>query len=122
MTETARIRIGRVKMKAGGADLHIYERPTVPPASRVLRDWVMAITTGDTPPDAIAAASFRWNPETGQYWVSTTWWTTHALFPVTMLPEMTKVQLTADMTEAMVEGRIMRNLGYRPVDPPDGAA
>jgi hypothetical protein len=118
---SARVRIGKVTLK-GGAELRIYERP-IPssPVTAALRKWSTGILNCDPPPDAIACASFVFHEETGQYWVSTTWWSSHPRFPISMLPDMTRASLIGDMTEAMVEGRIMRNLGYRPVDP-DGAA
>jgi hypothetical protein len=64
MTRTARTRISRVKMKDGGADLHILR---LEPAGNTVvmhaREWLTAIGGAAQPPDAYAAVAIWFDPE-----------------------------------------------------------
>jgi len=123
MTQGARVRIGRVKLK-GGADLHIYNRP-IPrsPVSDELRSWATAVLNCPRAPDAFACVAVVYDPGTKRYLDSSCWSTQHAAFPPAILPSLMEEILRSFMIVGSAEDTVMRNLGYTLIDPePDGAA
>jgi len=118
----ARVQIGRVKLK-GGADLHIIRRPAGRTESGdQLRSWTSAVLMHERHPDAVACVAFIWSAEQKRYARSVLWWSDHPAFPNAALPDMARSSLLGAIIEDNTESKIMHNLGYRPVDPPDGAA
>jgi hypothetical protein len=118
----ARVQIGRVKLK-DGADLHIIRRAqTKTESGNMLRDWTAGVLNCPQHPDAVACVAFIWSPIEKRYMQSVLWWSDREAFPIGALPSMAKFSLESSITEQSTEATIMHNLGYRPVNPPDGAA
>jgi hypothetical protein len=120
----ARTRIGRVKMKAGGADLRVLHRD---PQSFVIehaREWLVGLVDTDKPPNAYAAVAF-WvdadNPGHPGYRV--TYCTrTEAMTPA-VLVRCAAEQIRAEHSTQAGSERALEKMGYEPEDwKPDGAA
>ena len=120
----ARTRIGRVTMKAGGADLRVIHRG---PQSFVIahaREWFATLATYDKPPNAYAAVAF-WvdadNPGHPGYRV--TYCTrTEAMTPA-VLVQCAAEQIRAEQSTFAGSERALEKMGYEPEDwKPDGAA
>lgn len=119
----ARVRIGRVTMKAGGADLRVLHRDVVgPPILGQMRDWVDRQAHYERAPDAFVAVAFWWDTEARQHVNDATWATYSPTLPHAFLPALAEAALASAMTALKAEHRVMRKLGYVVVDPPDDAA
>lgn len=118
----ARVRIGRVKMKNGGADVRVLARPEHPdnPVRHRVRLWVADVLRG-RPPDAVALVAW-WTDGDGRAAYSVSAGTYTDAVPIMLLPEFTRAAVADHLQFAWAEDRVMRTLGYRRDDDPDPAA
>lgn len=107
----------------GGAELRVLPRPiTKNLIAEELREWTAEILNCPQPPDAIACVAFVWSQTEARYLSSSVWDSQHPALPVSMLPDLARAQLAGNMAVHYAEHRVMHLLGYRPIDPPEGAA
>jgi hypothetical protein len=119
----ARIRIGRVRMKAGGADVRVIYRPQDTECRDRLRAWASEVLAAPEPPDAFFAIAYRYNPAVPASADATlAWWSDHPAFPLEMLPARACVSINRAITNTAAENQIMRALGYERDGDPDAAA
>ncbi len=59
---TARVRISRIRMKGGGADVHVIPRRRMSDVSQHMRQWVESVD-GARSPDAYMAVAFWFNAD-----------------------------------------------------------
>lgn len=117
--KAARVRIGRVTLKGGGADLRVLTPDRTP--SEVLqhmRTWVdLCARNPDGPPDGFVAVSFRIQPEVPQHPATRTgFFSAHPSLPTWLLPDLARQILLVDMQCDVSERNIMGLLGYEPDD------
>lgn len=118
----ARVRIGRVTMKGGGADVRVLHRDVAgPPILGQIREWADSQAHYVRPPDAFVAVAFWWDAGTQQHVHHPMWASYAAELPHAFLPALAEAALTSAMTALKAEDRVMRKLGYVPVDPNDAA-
>lgn len=118
----ARIRIGRVTMKNGGADVRVLHREVAGPAILgQMRDWVDRQAHYERAPDAFVAVAFWWDKSVRQHVNDPTWATYAPELPHAFLPSMAEAVLSSAMTVLKAEDRVMRKLGYVVVPPDDVA-
>lgn len=119
----ARVRIGRVTMKNGGADVHVLHRHVAGPAILgQIREWADSQAHYVRPPDAFVAVAFWWDTDARQHVNHPMWATYTPHIPHAFLPALAESALSSAMTSLKAEDRVMRKLGYATVPPPDGAA
>jgi hypothetical protein len=111
---TFRVRIGRIKMKDGGAELRILRRPAARNAVEAhLREWTSNVTTGDTAPDAYAAVALWLKPtEPGRPDYHCAYITNTDRLPTTMLVELATPYLRNDLAAEVGKGRTLEQLGW----------
>jgi hypothetical protein len=110
------VRIGRVRLKSGG-EVRLLPNPAPEtPCVQEARTWLASVAEyGDLQPDAVLCIAWAWDGDT---WRGCACWRSEsAALPQKLLPAMAYEYVSSFMTENAVERRIMRNLGYRPVDP-----
>lgn len=116
----ARIRIGRVKMKAGGADVRILQSRAADTECRErIRSWSANVLGNIKPPHAFFAIAFWLDEEmTGGMDATSAWWSDRHELQYDMLPAYAQRVITRQLAAHATERTIMRNLGYvNDVDP-----
>lgn len=109
-------------MKNGGADVRVLHRNII--GSEILtliREWADSQAHYVRPPDAFVAVAFWWDAEACQHLNAPTWASYVPELPQPFLPAMAEAALSSGMTALKAEDRVMRKLGYMPVDPNDAA-
>lgn len=114
--EAAHCRIGRVRMKNGGADVRVLPSSSSGPAMDTLRRWADNIASHGYRPDAIGAAAYMWDERSGTWMEWSSWHSTHATLPPTTLPAMVEASLRESIAAVGIESRIMRKIGFEPDD------
>jgi hypothetical protein len=102
----ARVRIGRVTLKAGGADLHVLPRPE--PRGKIvdaLEKWVRRFDDLDRPPQAVAAVAF--SEVNGQWQWSCVYHSETPFIPLRLLPLMASEYLRSAIIGDTAEEGIM---------------
>lgn len=110
----ARVRIGRVRMKGGGADVRVLPSSDCGLAMGKLRGWVARITEAGHRPDAITATAYVWNEKDRRWSEWCTWYSAHPSLPPSVLPAMAEASLREGIAAIGIEDSIMRTLGYDP--------
>ena len=119
----ARTRIGRVKMKNGGADVRVLHRNP----ARIVRsigDFAKEVAAYSDPPSAFVAVAF-WPSDDGEPWRTShliRWDTCDPDLPLPRLTRVAAAQIAEHGTEERALDRTMRSLGYRRDDEPDPAS
>ena len=120
MNGSAAVRIGRVRMKGGGADIRILERAgTDNNCVAALRSWARDVADDAEAPDAVVAVSFVYRG--GQWLAYCMWHSDHPALPIRLLPGMARESLCGLMVEARTADAVLRRLGYWPVEPDPAA-
>jgi len=121
----ARTRIGRVKMKNGGADVRVIYQETAPnPVSIHLRAWTKSVTNQKVPPDAYAAVAFWFDPATpGRPGYNIAYISKHAAIPTALLVRMAAAYIVTEHAVNCAVSRTIEEMGGVPEDwtPDDGA-
>ena len=117
---SAGCRIGRVRMKNGGADVRVLPSRQATGAALTLKAFVRDVLQ-DAPPDAVALVAWWRDPDGAECWRSVALKTDHPDFPYALLPDMARAELRRSMHRMDAEERIMRALGYVR-DEPDPAS
>ena len=122
--KTAAVRIGRVRMKAGGADVRVLRSSVADTeCTRRMRSWLSRALSGGARPDAFVALSFTLGDDYhGGVATVTAWHSEHHALQTDLLPMLTERVLTRQITAAATEASIMRELGYVYEDEPDPVA
>ena len=119
----ARIRIARVKMKAGGADLRVLDRN---PDSRIIKRITDLAADGRSyaePPSAFVGILFwRDDAEPWRPSYSVAWDTIDPNLPLPRLMRVASDEIAAHGSMVMTEDKVLRRLGYVRNDDPDPAA
>ncbi len=93
----ARVRISRVRMKAG-ADIRILPRPRQSEIGQHMRAWVNIVLGDERPPDAYGAVAFWFDPAApGRPEYSTGFLSRHDAIPLPVLSRLAAAYL-ADMS------------------------
>ena len=113
--KAARVRIGRVTLKGGGADVRVLTPDRAP--SEVLehmRWWVDACARNPGGiPDGFVAVAFRVQPDVPQHPATrTAFHSAHAQLPIWLLPDLARQVLLVDMQCDVSERSVMELLGY----------
>ena len=112
MTEGARVRIVRVRMKAGGADVRVLHRAGQGDLEQHLREWVDNTLCDGTRPDAYAAVAFWIDPATpGLPTHNTTYFTRHDGLPVPLLCQIAAAYIRQECAVAAGKSRALDALG-----------
>lgn len=122
MTEAAKVRIGRVRMKNGGADVRVLHR--APPGkieSRIRGLAAEASSYGEQPSAFVGVVFWRSADEPWRPSYSLTWDTQDPDLPLPRLFRVAASEIDALAAAIKAEDRVMRNLGYRRDDDPEGA-
>ena len=116
--EAARVRIGRVRMKSGGADVRVIERRADGnECSALIRRFVDHQLSDRQPPDAVAMVTWRRHSDGG--WVTTAAHkSTVNDLPIEMLPDFARAVARAAQYESWAERRILQQFGYFTDDDP----
>lgn len=122
----ARTRIGRIKMKAGGAEIRLLHQEKAGEVVMALRAWGEHLATYDAPPLAYVAIAF-WPDDIGQPWRKRhdlTWLTRDPAMSMPMLMAQSAAQIAVEAPITLAVDRTMRTLGYvrEDEDDPDDAA
>ncbi len=115
-------RIGRVRMKAGGAEVRVIPQSGADNGTRTrIRAW-MAEVMDKRPPDAVVMVAW-WAEGDGCPVHATSAATYHDAFPLKVLPDMAAAEVRTHLQLWWAESRVMRVLGYVPggTDPDDAA-
>ena len=119
----AHCRIVRVRMKAGGADVRVLRSREPTKAVLALKAFVVNVLDDGPPPDAVACVAWWRDPDgSAAPWVSTAQQTDCPDFPYSILGDLAREELKRARNRDDAEDRVMRTLGYRRDDDPDGAA
>ena len=121
MTDTARVRIGRVRLKSGGEVDLLPDPPKESPIIGSIREWAGRQADYVRPPDAFVAVSFWWDKTVSQHVYDAIWGTYVPELPHAFLPELTNKAVASAMTVLKAEDRMMRKLGYEPIRPDEPA-
>ncbi len=123
MMEAARVRIGRVKMKNGGADVRVLDRE---PAGEIIgraHDLISDAMEDRVRPSAFVGMFFWRDDEEPWRPIYRLAWQTidpNLSLPLLMRTAGAIIQGQASIIKA--EDRVMHNLGYRRDDDPDPAS
>lgn len=111
---SARTRIGRVKMKAGGADVRVIHTPAADTECRNrVRSWSSDVLGDTDPPHAFFAVALWLDPGTvGGVTTKSGWWSDRHELQYDMLPELAVRVIRRQITNTAAESNIMRSLGY----------
>lgn len=119
----ARVRIGRVTMKNGGADVRVLRFDKANEVQVCALEWARRLNRDGNAPSAFVAIAF-W-PSGDEPWRTPheiSWQTRDADLPLPRLMAVAADQIRAYAPALMAEDRVMRNLGYVRDDDPGGAA
>ncbi len=111
-----RVRISRVIMKDGGADVRVLPWSGARnPIESHLREWTAQVLTTDTPPVAYAAVAFWLDPETpGRPSYNVGYITQEDRLPTALLVEMAGFYLRNDFVAEMGKHRALEAVGFVP--------
>ncbi len=120
-----RVRISRVRMKAGGADVRVLRTNTsdgLLPAHA--RAWLSDVLGKSRPPDAYAAVAFWFDPKTpGRPGYNATWCTEIDAIPAPVLLRMAGPYLQDTYAAHVGSSEAIEALGGTPIDwTPDNAS
>lgn len=120
----ARIRISRVRMKNGGADVRVLHRNPPSRITKHAQSFVDTLAEYEDPPSAYVAIAF-WaddkEPWRAPYIFS--WDTCDRDLPLPRLIRVAAAQIAVQAPTDLAVGRVMRQLGYvRDEDPPEDSA
>lgn len=118
----ARVRIGRVRMKNGGADVRVLSAPGLPddPVRQRIRLWVADVMKGPAPGAVVMVAWWMQGDGRPAYAASAGTYTDAV--PIALLPEIARAAVASHLHLQWAEDRVMQTLGYRRDDEPDPAA
>lgn len=123
MTEVARIRIGRVRMKNGGADVRVLYRDPLPRVTGRIREFQERVQGYDEPPSAFVGIAFwRYDAEPWRPSYVISWDTIDPNLPMPRLFRLAAAEIDSEGVVQMAESRVMHNIGYVPDDTPDESA
>ena len=115
---SARVKLVNVRLKAGGASLHVLPQVERGVALSYMRDWVER-TADLGEPDAWFAVA--WHRD-GPSWATTTdYYTSTCALPVVLLPVLAEESMRRAITIKGAEMSVMDNLGYVLNDPDDAS-
>ena len=125
LMNAARVRIGRVRMKNGGADVRVIHSNAADTECRQrVRSWAARVMESPGP-DAFFAIAFTIDPN-GTYQggldTTTAWWSARPEIQTDMLPVLATRAVTRQVAAEAAESAIMRELGYARDDDPEPAA
>lgn len=117
MTDAARVRIGRIRMKGGGADLHVIPRRRQSEIAQHMQAWTKIVLEEGRAPDAYAAVAFWINPDApGRCEYNIGFLSRHDALPLPVLSRVAAAYL-ADMSSVERGAqRAMEGLGYESKD------
>ena len=112
--QVARVRIGRVKLKDGGADLRIFRSGAKDTeCRRRIKDWSSDVLGSADEPHAFFAIAFRLDPDCpGGLDTATAWWSDRLEIQYDLLPVLATEAVRRHLAVNAAEAKIMRNLGY----------
>lgn len=111
------VRISRVRMKNGGADVRVLHRDDQGPLGAHLRSYVGAVLSRERPPDAYAAVALWFDPETpGRPVYNATYCTTNDTIPAPLLVRMAAAFLVAEHAQNAGAQRAIEAMGYETED------
>lgn len=117
MLTPARTRIGRVRMKNGGADVRVLHRD---PDSRIVsaaRDFVRDMERYEEPPTAYVAIAYWASDDETRRPHIIGWDTCDPGLTLPRLMAVASTQIADESAVLIAEHRVMRRLGYREEDP-----
>jgi hypothetical protein len=122
LTETnARVRINRVRLKAGGADLRVLYPGANGKVTSHLRNFARVLDSDKKPPSAYIAVAY-WadekEPWMADYQIA--WTTESGHFTHSILFERASALFAVEGAAQIAEDRVMSKLGY--IDEPDESA
>lgn len=120
----ARVQIGRVRMKDGGADVRVIQRGPRGPLEQHLRQMVDFTLSQGRPPDAYAFVALWADPgRPGEPAYEANVFSTSAALPGPVVARLATPYLVDDRAATMGKQRALAELGYECVDwAPDDAA
>lgn len=126
-TKAARIRIGRVTMKNGGADVRVLHRDQHPsPIAQHLRAWTDdVLTSHDAPPDGYAAIAYWVDDATpGRPQFHPCYFTRNHALPTVLLVQMAGQHLLHDVAARLGMNGALDAIGVcgNEWSPDDGAS
>jgi hypothetical protein len=109
----ARIRIGRVTMKAGGADVRVFQSGNhTGHVAQHMRAWLSGVMQRDREPDAYAAVAFWIDKDMpGHPWHQTTYATHHDSLPLPILVRLAAEQIAAELPSHVGSERAIEAMG-----------
>ena len=114
--DTARVQIGRVRMKAGGAEVRVLRQPSADNGARDrIRAWTSEVLHGRAP-DAVVMVAW-WSEGDGCPSVAVSAGTYHEAFTVKLLAPLAAEEVRNYFQAYWNEQRIMRTLGYVQPEP-----
>ena len=124
MVGIARTRIGRIRMKDGGADLHILNLPVRSVIENHMRSWVANTLGLERPPDAYAAVAFWLDADRpGRPQFSATFCTRHDALTAPLLVRVAGAYLVAEQAASMGAAEAVEAMGGEVEDwSPDDAS
>ncbi len=119
-TKVARVRIGRVKLKAGGADVRVIERRELDDVSTFIMNW--AGERVEDAPQAVVMIAW-WPAVNGQNWNqphSVDWITRDPDLPLNRLYQMSAAKILDRSAVLEAQYRTLQQLGE--IEPPEDAS
>lgn len=119
----ARVRIGRITMKAGGAVIHLLPKAPNDILTAHLRAWTVDVLGKSRPPDAYAAVAFWFDPETpGRPGFNVSFCTTCDAIPAPLLGRIAAEYIAQDSAAHLGMCRAVEAMGGEVEDwEPDNA-
>lgn len=117
LTEAARVRIGRIRMKGGGADLYVLPRRRQSEIAQHMQAWTKIVLEEGRPPDAYAAVAFWINPDApGRCEYNIGFLSRHDALPLPVLSRVAAAYLGDMSPVARGAQHAVEHLGYTPED------
>lgn len=114
----ARVRIGRVTMKAGGADIRVITRPAQNDVTRKIVRWSRRVIELDPPPDAFFAIALYVDPSVpGGVSTNSDWESRHPAFPIILMPTLAIELARWEIEAVATTNEVLETLGYTQGDP-----
>jgi len=121
MKDPAGCRIARVRMKNGGADVHVLERKPEPhPCRGFVRNWTTSILGRKRPPDAVMMIAWWKSDEPGALRRDISLRTESDAFPLMLLPDLAKATAADYLSNWNAVNAVRRNFGYDPAEDDGG--
>lgn len=110
------VRISRVRMKNGGADVRVLHRDPSSPVVESARKFIRDMEAFADPPSGFVAIAF-WPSDDLRHPHIINWETIDPMLPLPALMSAASAQIRDESAVLIAQHRIMRKLGYREEDP-----